>query len=147
MSEADPRATRPGWLRRAASALAGTTRRTRWIAFGAFAVALAVATHWPRPEVLVVPVSNLDKVAHFLAYGLWTLLLIACGPFGPPASSRNVALSGASAMAYSAIDEATQAIPGIGRTADILDYGANVSGILVACLTAWVFRKSFAPRG
>ena len=73
---------------------------------------------------------------HLAAFFTWTALLIACGFFGPALSGRNVLVSGAVALAYSALDEATQGIPGLGRTVALDDWLANASGVALATLGA-----------
>jgi hypothetical protein len=51
---------------------------------------------------------------------------------------RNIVLSGATALAYSFVDELTQGIPGLGRTVDPADLIANGAGIVVAFGALWL---------
>jgi len=106
-------------------------------AFGCFALAVVVATHWPRLR-FDGPIERPDLVIHLAAFFVWTALLIACAFFGPALSRRNALVSGAIALGYSALDEVTQGIPGLGRTVALDDWLANAAGVALATIGAVV---------
>ncbi len=118
-------------------AATGTPRVTapplpwRRAAFVVYAGVLALATHWPRLR-FDGPVPRSDLWVHAGAFGTWTVLLAACAFFGRALGARNLAWSGAAALAYSGFDEATQAIPALGRTCAWDDFGANALGVAMA---------------
>lgn len=97
-------------------------------AFAGFALLVFVATHWPRLR-FDGPVERPDLYIHFAAFFLWTALLIACAFFGAALSARNILISSAIALAYSAADELSQGIPGLGRTVALDDWLANAAGV------------------
>lgn len=99
-----------------------------------YALLLAFATHKPDLTFDVGPIPRPDIFVHIAAFAIWTVLIARCGFFGPWRSGRNLLLSGLVAAAYSAIDEATQAIPGINRQARVDDGLANVGGVAVGLL-------------
>lgn len=102
-------------------------RRSVFIGYG---LALFVATHWPA---LTIPgEGRKDLIIHVGAFAVWASALIACGFFGLPFSRRNILVCGVVAVAYAAIDEGSQAIPWVRRTAAWDDYAADVSGIALA---------------
>lgn len=95
------------------------------IAFAAYAVALTIATHWPRLQLPPdTPAS--DKTIHVVAFAIGTLLLWNTNWFA------SVWFVGIIALFWAALDEATQSIPGIHRHATIVDFGANAIGVLIA---------------
>ncbi len=108
--------------------------RIRRFAFWCYAVILFTMTHWPKLQ-LPGP-RNTDKFVHVGAFGVWTALLIGAGFFGSLLTRRNVAICLLIAPAYAAIDEASQAIPFIHRSAEFVDYYANLAGIALAGLAA-----------
>lgn len=109
-------------------------RLARRAAFFVYAFALFVATHWPR---LTIPMEGRpDLRIHAGVFAGWTGLLIACGFFGPPLSGRNIVLCIPVAVAYAAVDEWIQAIPGLHRTAALDDWAADVVGVAVGALLA-----------
>ncbi|HBS29890.1 MAG TPA: hypothetical protein DEB06_10690 [Phycisphaerales bacterium] len=110
-------------------------RRGARIAFAFFALLLVTATHWPRLTV-PGPGPRPDLMIHFVAFGVWTGLLIASGFFGAALSGRNVLVSAGVALAYAALDEATQGLPALGRTAALDDWLANAAGIVAATVGA-----------
>jgi len=104
------------------------------IAFWVYVPVLFGATHWPSLQI-GGPVGT-DKSIHIFAFGLWTALLIAAGLFGPPLSWRNILAACIIAPMYAAIDETTQAIPFLHRSAEFADWFANLKGIATACIGA-----------
>ncbi len=118
------------------------------VAFPIGVVAIFLLTHWPK---LTIPLPGRpDLVAHLVVFGTWTILCIACGFFGPWHSARNIARSVVVSVAYSAVDEALQAIPFIRRFAAWDDWCANVVGValggLVMLAAAWWYQRSTRPR-
>ena len=106
------------------------TVRLIWIAY---ALALLTATHWPMLTIPAGPVSRMDLVIHFLAFGLWTLLFYHSGWIAKKhCPIRRIVWTGIIAAAFSVFDELTQ--PMFSRVADISDLAADIAGILVMCL-------------
>ncbi len=110
--------------------------RARRVVFVAYAVALATGTHWPALTLGPDPGFRLDIVVHLAAFAAWTFLLAGCEWFGVIDSRRNTAWCVAAAAAYAALDEATQALPGVNRTVLWSDLIANWSGVAFA--GAWL---------
>jgi VanZ family protein len=101
--------------------------------------ALFVGTHIPRPPQIGVHLG--DKLLHFGAFlGLAFLLAWAI-----PKSRRHrilhLMLAGSIAAGYGALDEFTQ-IP-VGRTADILDWLADLVGAVSGLVVYTVARHSW----
>jgi hypothetical protein len=123
-------------------------RRLVLLAFGTYAVVLFIGTHWPR---LTLPGEGRpDLFIHVVAFGLWMLLAAPLGWFGRPLSGRNITLTMLVAAAWAGVDEATQAVPVLRRTAAWDDYGANVAGIAAAAailgFIVWARRRGRAPQ-
>jgi VanZ family protein len=117
------------------------SRRARRFVFIAYAILLATATHWPSlaigdPQSAARP----DLPIHVAAFGLLTALLIACAFFGGALSPRNILISTPIAGAYSALDEASQAIPILDRSVSPEDLLANLLGVTLAGLAALMLR-------
>lgn len=104
------------------------------IVFVCFALVLVTLTHWPNLEIDIEVIQRPDLVAHFGAFGLWTLLLIAASFFGPMLSTRNIALATLVAAIYAPLDELTQGIPGVNRHVSMFDLAANLGGVAGASL-------------
>ncbi len=93
-----------------------------------YALAVLVATHWPRLSVPGAQAGS-DKLAHFAAFFLWTLLAFAAGLFAPAFSRRNTLLSVVLALVYGTLDELSQLIPVFGRQFAVADTLANAAGV------------------
>ena len=108
-----------------------TTPRAPWarIVWGVYAVAIATLTHWPMLQLPATGLSRSDLMLHIGVFAAWTVLFIRCGWFGPVTSTRNIALGGLCALAYAALDEGTQAIPGVRRFVGWDDFAANMLGV------------------
>lgn len=104
------------------------------LAFWGYAAILFTMTHWPKLQ-LPGP-RNTDKFVHVAAFGIWTTLLIGAGLFGSALTWRNLAWCLLIAPVYAAIDESSQAIPFIHRSAEFADYYANLGGIALAGVVA-----------
>lgn len=114
--------------------------------FAVFAVAVALGTHWPGVRI-EGSMPRPDLLVHVAAFGAWAFLLMLCGFFGPPLSGRNVLVSAAVALVYAAVDEATQAIPGLGRTAVVEDFLAGGAGVICAVGAAWLVHIARRTQG
>lgn len=92
-------------------------------------------THMPGVRIEgLIPRS--DLVVHVMVFGVWTALCIAGEFFGRWWTARNIAGAFSVSLAYSAVDEATQAIPALNRVAAWDDWLANAAGVAVAALAA-----------
>jgi VanZ family protein len=134
-----------------AAAMQPVTKITRvGLRFGVVALtlywlAIFVGTHLPAGSS-ISPRGN-DKVMHFSAYFLLGLLL--CYVTTSERLWQRFGLIAAGAMAYAAMDEATQAlVPG--RYPDPLDFAADSAGVLSAIgvylLARYLFRDRLATR-
>jgi len=115
--------------------------------FALYAVALFLGTHWPQLDLGEPPVNHFDKILHVGAFGGWTLLLVACGFFGPALSRRNLRWCLVIGLVYAGVDELLQAIPVLNRHADWWDYGANTLGVLGAVAACVGLRRVMGPVG
>ncbi|QDT37419.1 VanZ family protein [Stratiformator vulcanicus] len=104
----------------------------------------AVATHMPLPDGPGGPdIPNLDKVVHLVMYsGLALLFIGAIGGLRPP-TTRNYIMTALVLAAYGIVDELTQ-IP-VGRTADPIDWLADLCGIAAGLLIARYGFAALAP--
>lgn len=118
----------PGWW---------SLRWRRGMAILSILVLLA-GTHYPKLAI-GVPGDGPDKILHFLAFAVVTVMLRISGI----ASTNGMAII--VMMGLAVFDEVTQEIPGIGRTFDRLDLVADACGILVAA--AWVAALSPSRTG
>lgn len=101
----------------------------------AYILLLATATHWPRLRI-VGPVPRSDLWMHLGAFGTLGCLATLAGFFGAAGSRRNLVLSWCLAVGYAALDEATQAIPALGRTAALDDFAADATGVSLGVAAA-----------
>ena len=109
-----------------------------------YAALTATATHWPKLE-LPLPSMRPDILIHMFVFGLWTLACVFAAFFGPALSRRNILLAGLVSLAYSAVDELTQGIPGINRVVGLDDALANAAGVFVAVIACvYVARRRAA---
>lgn len=111
----------------------GTHRTAALAGFVVYALILVTLTHWPNLEIHG-PIERPDLVIHLGAFGLWALLFSACGWFGPATSWRNVRWTWPIGLAYAALDEITQGLPGVHRHVALDDWCANATGITLACI-------------
>ena len=108
----------------AASPVAIAARNIRFAFFLALGCTFVV-THIPRLAV-GAPDSPVDKLVHASGYGVLAALLLLARWW------RSVWPAIAALAAWAALDEATQAIPGLGRSADLDDWLADVTGMVIA---------------
>lgn len=102
------------------------------IAFAVYAAALFIGTHIPDLQIRVGHIERPDLFIHMVAFGGWFCLLLISEYLGPWRSPRSVAMCAAIAVACAGIDEYSQSLPVLNRTAAWDDFAANVSGIVLA---------------
>lgn len=107
---------------------------------GVYWLAMAVATHLPPQPGPPGRVD--DKLKHFAGYAVLAALLTQCRRRG--AARQRFAVAVAIAAAYGAIDEITQ--PLAGRTADAMDWVADVAGALCGAAGALMLERWAAAR-
>ena len=118
--------------------LARRARRANRIALLCYLVPVTVATHWPR--LAFQGSGTIDKFVHFVGFGALAWLFLNASFFRRPI--LNLALG----FFWVYFDEATQAIPILGRTFSGYDMMAGWLGCAVAGLIWWGLRLR-APRG
>lgn len=118
------------------------TRRKRRIAFGVYAVALFIGTHIPNFRVEIPQIDRPDLILHMLAFGGWLVLFLAAEFFGPWRTLRSIALCTIVAAAYACIDEYSQSMPGLNRTAAFDDLLANLAGVTLAAAMSVVAART-----
>ncbi len=112
-------------------------RLPRWVrisGFVVYAVAVAVATHWPKLQIDSPYVERPDLIIHIVVFGAWAMALLISGLVKANSPRRGAVIVWFIAAAYAGIDELTQELPGIYRTAGWDDWAANVTGITLACV-------------
>jgi VanZ family protein len=107
------------------------TRQRLRIVWIVYWVALFAVMHTPKPEGVHLPAGHLDKIFHFGGYAV----LAGLCAMNARRSGRQLTLKWFVAWtlilsAYAAIDELLQ--PLVNRDADLLDWLANVAGVLAA---------------
>ena len=100
----------------------------RWT-FLAYALALAIATHWPQLRVGLGSIPRPDLFIHVGVFAGWAFLFARAAWFGPRFSPANILGAAGIGLAYGAIDEATQAIEIVRRSARWDDLAANILGV------------------
>lgn len=118
----------------------GLCQARRRAIFVVYALLTATATHWPKLE-LPLPSLRPDIIIHMGVFGLWTLICVNAGFFGPPLSRRNILLGGLVSLVYSVVDELTQGIPGINRVVGLDDALANAAGVVAAVIACLVLAR------
>jgi len=121
------------------------TRRVRRIIFAVYALALFIGTHIPNLHVRVPTIDRPDLLIHMAAFGGWFSLLLAAEVLGPWRSFRSIALCFLIAICGAAVDEYSQSLPVLRRTAAWDDFAANTMGIVLAAILAAVAAKLFKP--
>ena len=110
----------------------------------AYTLLLVFATHYPKPEYFLGTQAISDKLLHFTAYVLLSLLAAATlAGYRRWRGSSVLALACALA-AFAAIDEITQ--PLLGRAAEWLDWVFDCMGIAVGILAVAVRLWLSPPR-
>lgn len=119
--------------------LAGQNWAWRWAGIavaGVFAMIIAVTTLSPMPAPQTVT-TGIDKVYHFIAFGALIFPLILT-------DSRRWFWAVPLVAAYGGAIELIQ--PTIGRNAEWLDFGANISGILAGAALAEILHDRIRAR-
>lgn len=123
--------TLPKWLRAAG--------------FVVYALAVVIATHWPKLQIDSPYVDRPDLVIHIVVFGGWAMALLLSGLLRAADPRRRAMHAWVISAVYAAIDELTQELPGIYRTAGVDDWAANVTGITIAC-AAWLAFSRWSSR-
>ena len=111
--------------------------RTMNLVLAVYWVALFIGTHVPVPPD-VLQIAGSDKTLHFLAYlGLSLLIAVCVRPRGWTYLWVLLGLA-----AYGALDELLQI--SVRRTADIVDWLADVAGVAVGLAAYAVGRQALA---
>jgi VanZ family protein/ribosomal protein L37AE/L43A len=111
------------WRRRAAAPW-------RWV-FAFYALALTIGTHWPELRMAAVGRPAPDKLLHMLAFGGLAFLFLQARWL------RTGWLAGLAVLAWTALDEVTQALPGVRRTISMQDMVAGQLGVVVVVTWWW----------
>lgn len=119
---------------RGTGAAGGRWARLRRPAFWVFALAVFVATHYPKLRIESEILPRPDLLIHASVFGTWTLLLCLSGYVGPGGRAATWLLGGLVALVYAAVDEVTQGVPWLHRTVALDDYLANAAGIVAVGL-------------
>lgn len=102
-------------------------------------VFIVVATSWPSSGIPSVSIDGVDKVVHFILYGVFTFLLYNFLFWGLRRSYRFSAIvSGFVAIVFGILNELYQ--PLVGRGCSIYDVYANSAGALTALLFVSLYR-------
>ena len=111
--------------------------------FVLYTIALVTGTHWPQPDI-PSSLSVSDKALHVSAYLLWGLLLLSTGLAG--SGLRAVLMVLLVGGAFAATDEITQQLPGVNRSAESLDFLADLLGLSIALgiWSVWIRIRSKA---
>lgn len=112
-------------------------------AFALYALVLFAATHWPNLRIESDVIERPDLLIHLGAFGLWAFLLHLTRLTGDPRSARTALKTAGIGALYAAVDELTQAIPILGRTAVWDDYLANLAGVALGATAACTAARLF----
>jgi VanZ family protein len=108
-----------------------------WGLVAAWGLLLVTLTHMSRPPGVLV--TSHDKTLHFIAYStLGFLVYIASAAQWPRRGALPLILVLLGAV-FAATDEITQ--PYFGRTADVLDFQADMIGLIVGVSVGAVVRR------
>ena len=116
----------------------GSGPRIRVFVFWAYTALLMTATHIPGGAMPVIEFAWIDKIEHFAAYGLWTLLLLLSGLLGAGPFPRRAARALGWSLALAIVDELLQTIPALHRVGDPLDVAADAIGSGCAICAVWI---------
>ncbi len=126
---------------------ASSTRKRRWqrLVIVLYAVALSAVSLLPTEKLPAIPnwsdLFSPDKIAHFGAYALFTLLLSF--ELVPRFGGRGLLYAVLLAAAFGALMELLQGAMGVGREADYVDMVANLLGALLGGLFFWLANKLY----
>lgn len=116
----------------------------RWsgLAFAIYATALVTGTHLPNPEGLI-PIETNDKWLHWCAYFGLAWLIATWRSLRHAVTFHTLLGLWLLLAAWGAVDELTQAIPGINRVCDIADWIADILGAACGFLLWHVTRRAW----
>ncbi len=100
------------------------------LALAVYAAALLLGTHWPRLSLGTEESPFPDKLVHLGAFGGLTVLLVL-------SRVLPVWAAGIVAAVWTALDELSQSIPGLGRTISWQDLAAGLLGVALAMTWVW----------
>ena len=109
-------------------------------------VSMCVATHIPNPPD-VVPAQVSDTWLHLTAYLGLAVLLVQGVAVGRRVNRRDAIRLWGLAAVYGALDEVTQLIPVLHRTAEWKDWAADVAGAAVGVLVGMLVARAWAAQG
>ena len=109
-------------------------------------VSMCVATHVPNPPA-VVPVQVSDTWLHLVAYLGLAVLLVQGIAVVRSVSRRDAVLLWAVAVVYGALDEVTQMVPALHRTAEWKDWAADVAGAAIGVLVGILVSRVWSAQG
>ena len=109
------------------------------LAFLGYWLALTVGTHWPELQLQTAVGRFPDKLAHILAFGGLTILLLRTRWLGA------AWLAGLLIVLWAAFDEISQALPGLRRTISWQDMIAGQIGVVVVMVWWWALRPLGGP--
>lgn len=109
------------------------------LAFVGYWLALTVGTHWPDLQLQTGVGRFPDKLAHILAFGGLTILLLRTRWLGA------AWLAGLLIVLWAALDEISQALPGLRRTISWQDLIAGQTGVVVVMVWWWALRPLGGP--
>ena len=116
--------------------------RTTRFALSVYWLTMFIGSHLPVPPQ--VPVGNSDKFIHFGALAVLAFFIAFYrGQLGRMTWSAYLTIF-AVAAAYGALDEWTQSF--VGRTADPLDWLADISGAAVGLGAYWLYDRKKRPK-
>lgn len=122
--------------------VASMRRALVWTITAGYWVVLVVLTHVPPTRVPATPVS--DKLLHFVAYFILTLLLILSLREARLRFASAVLIASILALAYGVADELVQKL--VGRHCSLRDWLADAAGVAAAALLAVLIRAVIAWR-
>lgn len=106
-----------------------------------YALALELGTHWPRLELGTEGFHVSDKMLHTAAFAGGAVLLWLSGWIRRP---RWIFVA---VVAWAAMDEVTQRIPGLGRTSSAVDLLAGAIGAALIAALLWAMGAIGRPGG
>jgi VanZ family protein len=118
-------------------------RRTSWVLTFLYWIGIFILTHIPPEQIARAP-RVWDKLAHFLIYFGFALLLGSAMMLTFPKRRTIPLWVLAIGFSYGAIDEVLQ--PFVRRTADLHDWVADALGVWLAVLILWMLQRWLAPK-
>ncbi len=97
-------------------------------------IALFIGTHISQLPDVAPDIPDFDKLLHFSAYAGLAFLLAAAFTMRQSMSLRRYVAIVVGLSLYGALDELIQAISGLGRQADVMDWLADVVGVICGLL-------------